>query len=92
MKQQLKVSPEERYQHAKKHWYSHELSYWHQTRDKNTGKAVDTIKEYGCGLYGNSPKGCVKECRYYNPTGRIEDSEVIEKHRELEKSIGIITL
>jgi LPS sulfotransferase NodH len=85
LKQRLKISPEERYQHAKKRWYMHESSYLHQTRDENTGKAVDIIKEYGCGRYENNPRGCVPECRYYNPTGRIEDSEVIQKHRELEK-------
>jgi hypothetical protein len=28
---------------------------------------------------------CVPECRYYFKYGRIEDSEVIQKHRELEK-------
>src|SRR3954447_26100724 len=79
LKQQLKVSPEERYREKKKHWYSHELSYLHQTVDKNTGKAVDIIKEYGCGRsYNNGTGGgvCVPECRYYSPIGRIEDSEV----------------
>jgi hypothetical protein len=85
LRQQLKVSPEDRYQHEKKHWYSHELSYLHQIKDENTGKYVDIIKEYGCGRYENNPRGCVPECRYYSPTGRIEDSEVIQRHRELEK-------
>jgi hypothetical protein len=86
LRQQLKVSPEDRYQHEKKHWYSHELSYLNQIKDENTaGKYVDIIKEYGCGRYENNPRGCVPECRYYNSTGRIEDSEVIQRHRELEK-------
>jgi hypothetical protein len=86
LKQQLKVSPEDRYQNAKKHWYTHELSYLHQIRDENTGKYVDIIKKYGCGRHENNPVGsCVPECRYYNSTGRIEDSEVIQKHKELEK-------
>jgi hypothetical protein len=87
LRQQLKVSPEERYQDKKKHWYSHELSYWHQTILHDTGKAVDTIKEYGCGKSNVKVEGgwCVPECRYYPQTGRIEDSEVIQKHREREK-------
>jgi hypothetical protein len=92
LRQQLKVSPEERYQDMKKHWYAHELSYWHQKticNDTGNKKAVvDTIKEYGCGKFTekNIEGGwCVPECRYYSQTGRIEDSEVIQKHRELEK-------
>jgi hypothetical protein len=86
LRQQLKMSPEERYQDKKKHWYSHELSYWHQTIYDN-GKAVDTIKEYGCGRSIEKIEGgwCVPECRYYPKYGRIEDSEVIQKHRELDK-------
>jgi hypothetical protein len=28
---------------------------------------------------------CIPECRFYPETGRIEDSEVIQKHREREK-------
>jgi hypothetical protein len=86
LKQKLKVSPEERYQDMKKHWYAHELSYWHQTIYDN-GKAVDTIKEYGCGRFNaKTEEGwCVPECRYYLKYGRIEDSEIIQKHRELEK-------
>jgi hypothetical protein len=86
LRQRLKVSPEERYQDMKKHWYAHELSYWHQTIYDN-GKAVDTIKEYGCGRSNQKVEGgwCVPECRYYPQTGRIEDSEVIQKHREREK-------
>jgi hypothetical protein len=88
LRQQLKVSPEERYQDMKKHWYAHELSYWHQTIYDNGKKAVDTIKEYGCGksTEKNVEGGwCVPECRYYFKYGRIEDSEVIQKHREYEK-------
>jgi hypothetical protein len=86
LRQQLKVSPEERYQDMKKHWYAHELSYWHQTIYDN-GKAVDTIKEYGCGRFNaKTEEGwCVPECRYYLKYGRIEDSEIIQKHREREK-------
>jgi hypothetical protein len=89
LRQQLKVPPEDRYQDKKKYWYTHELSYWHQKTiyDNGKRKAVDTIKEYGCGRSNEKVEGgwCVPECRYYPKYGRIEDSEVIQKHRELEK-------
>ncbi len=51
LKANLRVPPEERYQHRKENWFFHELSYLHQTvvDDGNHGKAVDIIKEYGCG-------------------------------------------
>jgi hypothetical protein len=63
LRQQLKVSPEQRYQDMKKHWYAHELSYWHQTIYDNGKKAVDTIKEYGCGKSTEKVEGgwCVPE-------------------------------
>ena len=46
------MSPEQRYQHEKGNWFFHELSYLHQTVDEN-GKAVDIIKESGCGHWSN---------------------------------------
>jgi hypothetical protein len=73
LRQQLKVSPEQRYQHGKYHWYSHESSWYKR------------VPERGYDGYGCNDGKCIPECRYYNPIGRIEDSEVIQKHRELEK-------
>ena len=73
LRQKLKVSPEERYQDMKKHWYSHESSWYRR------------VPERGYDGYGCNNGKCIPECRYYSPIGRIEDSEVIQKHREREK-------
>jgi hypothetical protein len=35
--------------------------------------------------FGCTGQSCTHECRYYSETGKIEDSEVIQKHRELEE-------
>jgi hypothetical protein len=64
----LEVSPEQRYQDKKEHWYFHESSW------------------YMRGANGYDEQGCnSSECRFYPQTGRIKDSEVIQKHRELEE-------
>jgi hypothetical protein len=45
---------------------------------------VRKLKAYdgqGC----NEITGCVPECRFYAPTGRVEDSEVIKQHEERNK-------
>ena len=80
----LRVSLEERYQHEKRNWFFHELSYLDQIVDED-GKAVDIIKEYGCGHWSNKREEgcCVPECRYYFRYGRLEDDEVIEEHKKL---------
>jgi hypothetical protein len=74
LRQQLKVSPEDRYAHGKYHWYAHPSSW---------GVRVPHRGYDGQGCTG---KACVPECRFYNKTGRIEDSEVIQKHREREEN------
>jgi hypothetical protein len=68
-----KIIEEAEYQHIKKAWYFDESSYLHQTVDDN-GKAVDIIKEYGCGHWSNKDKAeggerswCVPECEYFKP-------------------------
>jgi hypothetical protein len=83
----LRTPPEERYQHFKKAWYFHELSYLQQTRDEN-GRFVDVVKDYGCGHWSNKREEgvCVPECRYYPKYGRIEDEEVIQQHNEMVES------
>jgi hypothetical protein len=74
LRQHLKVSPEERYQHGKYHWHSHPSSWY--VRVPHNG-----YDGQGC----NQFTGCVPECRFYPETGKIEDFEVIQKHRELEE-------
>jgi hypothetical protein len=88
LKKELRVSPEQRYQHRKANWFFHESSYLHQTVDEN-GKAVDIITESGCGHGSNNDEQgcCVPECRYYPKYGRIEDEEVIEEHNKLVKAL-----
>jgi hypothetical protein len=88
LKARLREPLEQRYQRIKKEWYFHELSYLHQTVDDN-GKAVDIIKEYGCGHWSiKAEEGgcCVPECRYYTKYGRIEDDEVIADHNKWVES------
>jgi hypothetical protein len=88
LKAKLRASPEERYQNEKREWFFHELSYLHQTVDDN-GKAVDIIKEYGCGHWSNKREGgrCSPECRFYPEYGRIEDEEVIADHNNIVESL-----
>jgi hypothetical protein len=75
LRQKLKVSPEDRYQDKKKHWYLHESSWYVRVPHNGyDGKGCDS-----------SHGGCIPECRFYPKTGRIEDLEVIQKHRELEE-------
>ena len=73
----LRVHPEERYQHKKEAWYFHESSwYMRQGRDGI---------ESGYDGYGCNNGKCVPECRYYPEYGRIEDEEVIQRHKEIEE-------
>ena len=66
------MTPEERYQRERGHWYWHESSWY-----RRNAKGYDG---YGC----NDGK-CIPECRFYPEYGRIEDEEVIEEHKELEE-------
>ena len=77
LKMNLRVHPEERYQHKKEAWYFHESSwYMRQGRDGI---------ESGYNGYGCNNGKCVPECRYYPKYGRIEDEEVIQRHKEIEE-------
>jgi hypothetical protein len=35
--------------------------------------------------YGCNNGECIPECRYYPKFGRIEDEEVIQRHKEIEE-------
>lgn len=71
LKCKLRKTPEQRYQERK-----HEGWEWH---DSNMGPEFNSFT--GC----NSLQ-CVPSCRYYPEHGRIEDSEVIEEHKEYVES------
>jgi hypothetical protein len=43
------------------------------------------VPKNGYDGFGCRGQGCIPECRYCPETGRIEDSEVIQKHREREE-------
>jgi hypothetical protein len=72
LRRQLKVSPEQRYQHGKYHWYSHPSSWYKR------------VPHNGYDGFGCTGQSCIPECRFYPETGRIEDSE-LQKHREYEQ-------
>jgi hypothetical protein len=72
LKMNLRVSPEERYQLEKEAWYFHESS-WYMRHDK------------GYDGQGCNNGECIPECRYYPEFGRIEDEEVIQRHKEIEE-------
>ena len=54
-------------------WYSHPSSWYVR------------VPHNGYDGFGCTGQGCIPECRFYPRTGRIEDSEVIQMHREHEK-------
>jgi hypothetical protein len=76
LRQQLKISPEDRYQHRKKHWSSHPSSWYVRVPHKG-------YDGQGCNQF--TKPSCIPECRFYPEYGRIEDAEVIQEHRELEQ-------
>jgi hypothetical protein len=73
LKAKLRVHPEQRYQDQKKEPWFHESS-WNK-------RGVNGYDGQGC----NQFTSCVPECRYYQETGRIEDEEVIQEHKEVEE-------
>ena len=72
LKMNLMISPEDRYQRKKKAWYFHESSWCMRHNNGYDG--------HGC----NNGE-CIPECRYYPKFGRIEDEEVIQRHKEIEE-------
>jgi hypothetical protein len=71
LRAKLRVPPEIRYQKKKANWFFHDSSACARGLNQEDG--------YGCtGLE------CIKDCRYHDESGRFEDQEVIEEHREIE--------
>jgi hypothetical protein len=75
LKRKLRVTPEQRYQDKKKDWFFHESSW--------CSRGLDSSGYDGQGC--NQFTGCIPECRFYLPYGRIEDDEVIQEHKEVEE-------
>jgi hypothetical protein len=72
LKMKLRLSPQDRVQHYKKAWYFHESS-WCMRHDN------------GYDGQGCNNGECIPECKYYPKFGRIEDEEVIQRHKEIEE-------
>jgi hypothetical protein len=75
----FRVPPEVRYQNKKKRWLWHESSWW--MRRFTTIPPLTEYDGQGC----NDITGCVPDCRFYEPTGRIEDDELIKQEEEENK-------
>ena len=73
LKQQLRMTPEQRYQREKANFLFHDLSCY-----------MKGLLENG---YGCTGAGCIPECRYYPEYGRIEDDEVKEEHNKLVETL-----
>ena len=68
----LRLTPEKRYQQAKKEWSTHECSV--HRRHGHTHASTD---KPGC-----SAEGCIEECIYYPDTGTIDDETVLSWYRD----------
>jgi hypothetical protein len=75
LKRKLRVTPEQRYQDKKEDWFFHESSWY--------SRGLDATGYDGQGC--NQFTGCVPECMFYLPYGRIEDDKVIQEHKEVEE-------
>ena len=73
LKRTLKISPEERYQLKKSN------RFFHKTSSYMLGLSAD---DWSKGCHDDQ---CIPECEYYPEYGRIEDSQIIEEHREHER-------
>ena len=72
MKAKLRELPEARYQREKEQWFFHESS-WYMRHDNGYDGQGCNNGEY------------IGECRHYPKFGRIEDEDVIQRHREWEE-------
>jgi hypothetical protein len=67
-KRTLQISPEQRYEEEKEHWYFHK-SCWYM-------RGSNGYDGYGC----NQFTGCIPECRFYSEYGRIEEEDVLKRY------------
>ena len=74
----LRLPPDRRYHSLKKRWLWHESSWW--MRRFTTIPPLTGFDGYGC-----NDTGCIPSCRFFEPTGRIEDSELIKLEEEENK-------
>lgn len=74
----LRSSPERRYQTKKNRWLWHESSWF--MRRFTTMPLLTQYDGQGC-----NDSGCIVSCRFYEPTGRIEDSELIKLEEQEHK-------
>jgi len=74
-------SPEELYQQLRARWYFHPYSWFmlQYTIDLRPEEYKMTC---------NGVTGCIKECRFYEPEGRIEPAELQRMIESLEKFIA----
>jgi|SRR5215213_1680445 len=75
-----KWSPEQLYQELKKRWYLHPYS-WYMLQE-----TVD-LKPQEYSITCSGMTGCIKECRFYEPEGGIEESELQQMIRSLEEFV-----
>jgi hypothetical protein len=75
-------SPERWYQEIKARWYFHPYS-WYMLRVTVPDLTPD---EYN--MTCNGQTGCIPECRFYEPQGRIEPEELANNIKSLEEFIA----
>jgi len=71
LKAKLRELPEARYQREKEQWFFHESS-WYMRHDNGYDDGCNNGEYIG-------------ECRHYPKFGRIEDEDIIQRHREWEE-------
>jgi hypothetical protein len=80
----LEYTPERRYQNFKERWLWHPSSWF--MRRFTTFPPLTDYDGLGC-----NENGCIPECRFYEPIGRIEDDEYRKlKEKEHQKEQELI--
>jgi hypothetical protein len=80
--QNKKWTPEEWYQQLKKRWYFHGSSWYMRQALHAERLSVEQMK-IGC----NGFTGCISECRFYPPEGRIEEDELQNNIQSLSEFV-----
>jgi len=99
-KKALEIPPEERYQRAKKRPPYHEFAWTSRgIHNASTGYEFDYNRRYYVRKPGyngekacNENTGCVPNCRFYPPMGRISDDEIIARHEKWKRDRDSTTL